>query len=75
MMSVAPRSLSAGIKMLISDFGTTVSIAKPPPPDSSETVGDRSDGSTSTTASSWSAATLSLTQHLSSGLERALEQR
>ena len=38
-MSVAPRSLSAGINTLTSDLGTTVSTANPPPPDSSDTVG------------------------------------
>ena len=50
MMSVAPRSLSAGIRVLISDFGTTVSTANPLWPNSSDTVGDRSDGSRSITS-------------------------
>ena len=44
MMSVAPRSFRAGMSTLISDLGTTVSTAKPPPPNSSETVGELERG-------------------------------
>ena len=47
----------------------------PPPPNSSDTVGDRRDGSTSMTPGSCSVATLSLTRTFNRGLERPLQQR
>ena len=51
-MSVAPLSRSAGMRMLMSDFATTASSANAPPPESSEIVGARIDGSTERTPSS-----------------------
>src|SRR5579863_1333632 len=60
-MSVAPRSLSSGMRTLISAFLTTVSTAKPPSPNSIETVGVFMAGKTAITESRCSVATLSLT--------------
>ena len=64
MMSVAPRSFSSGIRVLISRLGTTVSTAKPPWPCSSLTVGAFIEGRTAMTASRSAAATLSFTRTL-----------
>ena len=51
-MSVAPLSRSAGMRMLMSDFATTASSVNAPPPESSEIVGARIEGSTERTPSS-----------------------
>src|ERR1700728_2821701 len=64
-MSLAPSSFSSGMSVLISSFSTTVSMARPPCPASSDTVGERSDGSRSSTASHRSADTLSFTRTFS----------
>ena len=62
MMSVAPASRRAGISTLISDLATTVSTAKPEPPNSSFTVGDFIDGMRLITASRWSPTTFIFTR-------------
>ena len=58
----------------ISDFATTVSTAKPAPLNNSFTVGDFIDGIRSITASSRSAGTFHLDQHLAAGLQGALQE-
>src|SRR5205085_4109895 len=45
MMSLAPASFRAGMRVLISALGTTVSTAYASPPNSCDTVGDRRAGS------------------------------
>src|SRR5271169_3234962 len=56
-ISVAPFSLSDGMRVFISSRSTTASTAYPLPPASSDTVGDLSEGSPAITEDSLSAAT------------------
>ncbi len=75
MMSVAPRSFNAGISTLISDFKTTVSTANPPPPNSSETVGARSDGQEADHLVQLRSGDVELDEDFLAGFEGPLQQR